>query len=120
MLGFTEKAGQTPNLVLLTRLASKIVDRGMTIPAVFALEMMKPLAFIGSQALVFFGPIITTFIRSETYYEVTELLEDHKNVAFLIDELERLDADIQKTRGKGKALDKITDCAREIAPKKDH
>ena len=83
MLGFTEKAEQTPNLELLTRIASKIVERGMTVPAVLALEMMKPLAFIGSQALVFFGPIITTFVRSETYYEITELLEDHKNVAFL-------------------------------------
>lgn len=91
MLGFNEKPSKAPDPAILTRIAEKIVKRGMTVPAVFALEMMKPLAFIGSQAMVFFGPILTAFVRSETYYELTELLEDYHNVEFLVAEIERLD-----------------------------
>jgi hypothetical protein len=83
---------ETPvNQSILTRIAQKIVDRGLVTPAVFFLEMTKPISFIGSSAMVFFGPIITSFVRSETYYEFTELLEDPVNIEFLIDEIERLD-----------------------------
>ena len=91
MLGFNDKAAAPPNPAIVTRIARKIVDRGMTVPAVLALEMMKPLSFIGSQAMVFFGPILTAFVRAETYYEMTELLEDYHNVEFLVNELERLE-----------------------------
>ncbi|MCF7796960.1 MAG: hypothetical protein K9N11_00830 [Lentisphaeria bacterium] len=92
MLGFNEKTSAAPDPVILTRIAEKIVKRGMTVPAVFALEMMKPLSFISSQAMVFFGPILTAFVRAETYYELSELLEDYHNVEFLVSEIERLDA----------------------------
>lgn len=91
MLGFNEKASQAPDPAILTRIAEKIVKRGMTVPAVLALEMMKPLSFIGSQTMVFFGPMITAFVRAETYYELTELLEDYHNVEVLVAEIERLE-----------------------------
>ena len=91
MLGFNDRVTEAPDRTILTRLAKKIVDRGMTVPAVFALEMMKPLSFIGSQAMVFFGPILTAFVRAESYYELTELLEDYHNVEFLLSEMERLE-----------------------------
>ncbi len=76
---------------LIQAFAKKIFDRGMTVPAVFFLEMVKYASFIGSQMLVFFGPVITAFIRSEPYYRFTELLEDRKNVELLIRELEKLE-----------------------------
>ncbi|MFQ6616658.1 MAG: hypothetical protein ACE5HZ_07845 [Fidelibacterota bacterium] len=87
----TEKYTDVPDRSVLTRVAEKIVDHGMSVPAVFYLEMVKPLSFIGSQALVFFGPIITSFVQSEGYYQVVELLEDRNNVEFLIQEIERLE-----------------------------
>jgi hypothetical protein len=76
---------------VITRIAQKIIDRGFVTPAVFFLELMKPFSLLGSHALVFFGPILTAFIRQEGYYRATELLEDPKNVEFLISEIERLD-----------------------------
>ncbi|OIO59249.1 MAG: hypothetical protein AUJ47_10695 [Candidatus Marinimicrobia bacterium CG1_02_48_14] len=91
MLGFNDKVLPAPDPAILTRVAQKIVDRGMMVPAILALEMMKPLSFIGSQALVFVGPILTAFVRAQTYYELTELLEDYHNVEFLVCEIERLD-----------------------------
>ena len=38
------------------RLARRIVARGLATPAIFALESMKPLSFLGSQFLVFVQP----------------------------------------------------------------
>ncbi len=75
----------------ISHIAKKIIDRGFVTPAVFFLELMKPFSLLGSHALVFFGPILTAFMRQDKYYRATELLEDPKNVEFLISEIERID-----------------------------
>ena len=56
--------------------------------AIFFLESTKYLAFIGSQFLVFLGPVISSFINEKKYYMITELLEDRENIEFLINEIE--------------------------------
>ena len=76
---------------LISNLAEKIVRHGMAIPAIFFLEMVKYLSFFGGQLMVFFGPIVTVFIPSHSYYKIAELLEDRKNVEFLLTEIERLE-----------------------------
>ena len=76
---------------LISQLAKKIVRHGLSIPAIFFLEMVKYLAFFGSQLMVFFGPIITVFISSHMYYRYAELLEDRANVEFLLTEIEQLE-----------------------------
>ena len=77
---------------LISNLAKKIVRHGLAVPAIFFLEMVKYLAFFGSQLMVFFGPIITVFVRGHQYYEIAELLEDRDNVDFLLTEIERLES----------------------------
>ena len=74
----------------LTKFAKKIVDRGMAVPSIFFLEMGKYASFIGSQTMIFFGPILTAFIKSEKYYNFAEILEDRNNIEFLLLEIERL------------------------------
>ena len=76
---------------LISNLAGKIVRHGMAIPAIFFLEMVKYLSFFGGQLMIFFGPIITAFIPSHSYYKIAELLEDKKNVEFLLIQIERLE-----------------------------
>ena len=88
---------------VITKIAQKIIDRGFVTPAVFLLEFMKPLSLLSSHALVFFGPIITPFMRQDKYYRITELLEDPKNVEFLISEIERIDKEI-KSNNKSKEV----------------
>ncbi len=87
----------------IAKIAKKIIDRGFVTPAVFFLELMKPFSLLGSHALVFFGPIITAFMHKEKYYRVTELLEDPKNVEFLISEIERIDEE-NKSNNKSKEV----------------
>ena len=76
---------------LISDLAEKVVNHGMAVPAIFFLDMMKYLSFFGGQLMVFFGPIITAFITSQSYYKFAELLEDRNNVEFLLTEIERLE-----------------------------
>ena len=78
---------------LISNLAQKIVRHGMAVPAIFFLEMVKYMSYIGSQLLVFFGPVITVFIQSQSYYKITHLLEDRQNVEFLMLEIERMESD---------------------------
>ena len=87
----------------ISRIAKKIINRGFVTPTVFFLELMKPLSLLGSHALVFFGPILTAFIRQDKYYRATELLEDPKNVEFLISEIERIDEE-NKSNNKSKEV----------------
>ena len=78
--------------VTISELAEKITSHGMATPAIFFLEMIKYVSFLGSQLMVFFGPIITVFIQSYEYYQLAELLEDRENVEFLLTEIERLES----------------------------
>ena len=77
---------------LISNLAQKIVRHGMAMPAIFFLEMVKYMSFIGSQLMVFFGPVITVFIQSVSYYKITHLLEERENVEFLMLEIEKIES----------------------------
>ena len=81
---------------LISDLAEKVVNHGMAVPAIFFLDMMKYLSFFGGQLMVFFGPIITAFISSQSYYKFAELLEDRNNVEFLLLEIEQMESDNKK------------------------
>jgi hypothetical protein len=81
---------------LISNLAEKIVNHGMAVPAILFLDMMKYLSFFGGQLMVFFGPIITAFVSSQSYYKFAELLEDRNNVEFLLTEIERIESDNKK------------------------
>tara|TARA_B100000029_G_scaffold513801_1_gene614478 strand:- start:113 stop:466 length:354 start_codon:yes stop_codon:yes gene_type:complete len=77
--------------LFLERIAKKIHDSGLVTPAVFFLEMTKPLSLLGSHALVFFGPIINAFIQSENYYRSVQVFEETANVELLLQIIEDLE-----------------------------
>lgn len=76
---------------IITAVADKVVRRGLSVPAIFFLETMKPLNFIGAQLLVFFGPFLDTIFPGEKYYRFTDLMEKRENVDILLNEIERLE-----------------------------
>ncbi len=79
---------------LIVNLAERIYNHGLSVPAIFFLDMVKYLSFFGSQLLIFFGPIITVFLPSHSYYKVAELLEDRKNIEILLNEIEKLESKV--------------------------
>ncbi len=72
----------------LARLADLVSERHLATPAIFMLESLKPLSFVGSQALLFFEPILAAFSTPGDYRLVAEGLEDRENIEWLIQRLE--------------------------------
>ena len=81
---------------LLSSYARKIVEKKLSTPTILFLESTKYLTFIGGQALIFFGPIVTLFINEKKYYNFIELLEKKENVEFFICEIENFEMNINK------------------------
>ena len=78
----------------IRNIASRIHQSGFITPAVFFLELTKPLSLIGSHAMIFFGPIINAFINTEGYYKAAEIFEKSENVELLIQEIEKVEEKI--------------------------
>jgi hypothetical protein len=76
---------------IIEAVAGRIVRMGMTAPAVFFLESSKPLAYVGSQALVFFEPFVKSFLNFAHYDRFVALMENRENVERLIRRVEELD-----------------------------
>ena len=74
----------------LIELAKKIVNKKVTVLAIFLLESMKYISFIAGQTLIFFGPVLTMFVNDKKYYDFISLLEKRENVEFLISKIEDL------------------------------
>ena len=81
---------------ILTLFAEKIVDKKVSVLAIFLLESTKHVSFIAGQALIFFGPILTLFIEDKKYYDFIALLDKRENVEFLISKIEDLHFNINK------------------------
>ena len=81
---------------IISDLANDIVQRGLSVPAVFFLESTKYVSFVGSQFLVFLGPIATCFINNQKYYNFATLLEEKSNIDFLINEIERINLNTKR------------------------
>lgn len=88
------------DLAFIKRIARKIYRSGFVTAAVFLLEMGKPLALLGSHAVIFMGPILTAFIRADGYYRAAEIFEEPDHIELLIRELEGLAAGSVPESGK--------------------
>jgi len=77
---------------VLEKLAHKVVDRGMTVPAILFLESVKPLNYIGSQAMVFFEPIVQSVFNFKDYDTMRIALEKRETLEILLVKIEKYDA----------------------------
>ena len=73
---------------LIEDLARKIVDRKLETPAILFLEMHKPVAFIGSQALLVASPILAPLFGLEGPEKYSRLFSSIDNVEMLIQKIE--------------------------------
>jgi hypothetical protein len=79
---------------VLDKLARKVVAWRMAVPAILTLESLKPLNYIGSQAMVFFEPIIQTVFNFKDYETLRTALERRESVECLLQKIEKYDADL--------------------------
>jgi hypothetical protein len=79
-------------------LAKEIVARRLTTPAIFFLETVKPLSFVGSQAMIFLQPIIQAVFPFRSYNEFSVMMEERENIEALLCEMEKLEAEEREER----------------------
>ena len=87
-----KKALPAEEEAVLEKVARKVVDRRMAVPAIVFLESVKPLNFIGSQALVFFEPIVQTLFNLKDYDTFRQALEKRESIEILLLKIEEYDA----------------------------
>ena len=80
---------------LLDRLATRLVELHMEVPAILALETAKPMTVVASQALIFFEPMIQSLFRFADYRRFVALIERRDVMESLI---RRIEAEAEKAR----------------------
>jgi hypothetical protein len=78
---------------ILYKISEFIVRRGFTVPAILTLESVKPLNYIGSQAMVFLEPFVHALFKDISKYNtLRRMMEKRDNVERLLQKIEELDA----------------------------
>ncbi len=83
-----EDIPESEQRALLQKAATWIVRRGLTAPAIIALETCKPLNFLGSQFLIAFSPFVQAIFKGDEYHKFALILEKDANVELLIELIE--------------------------------
>lgn len=78
---------QSEAQALIAQLAERLTRRGLAAPAIMALEVFQPWAFVGSQFLLAVEPLLGRWGRAGRRY--ASLLEERRHVQALIAALER-------------------------------
>jgi hypothetical protein len=78
----------TEDQALLDRVAGRVVELHMEVPAILALETAKPLTVVASQALIFFEPMVQSLFRFSDYRRFTALVERRDVMEALIRRIE--------------------------------
>jgi len=77
---------------ILDKLAKKVIHWKMAIPAIIALESVKPLNYIGSQTMVFFEPIVQSIFNITDYDTFRQMMERRETIEDLLKRIEYFDA----------------------------
>lgn len=80
------------------RLARFVVRFGLTVPAVLAIEGMRPLGFVGSQFMHLLTPSIGVFLTPDQWNAIATLLEQRRGVDVILERIEELDAEHRRER----------------------
>jgi hypothetical protein len=85
-------------VALLDRIAEFVVRRGLITPALLLLESVKPLNYVGSQAMAFFEPVVRTLFTGSDYSRLQKILERRESLEVLMQRIEKADAEREARR----------------------
>lgn len=86
---------------IVDRLCKEVVRRGLTTPALMALEMSRPLNVLGASALHILQPIITTVADGESARQFAAFLEHRGSIDFLCARIEHWAGERAETMSRG-------------------
>ena len=82
-------ASRPEDLALIDRFAALLADRGLATPAVFLVQSLAPLGFIGSQLVHALSPILEMVAPPDEIDRLARLLEGRETPALFADRLIR-------------------------------
>ena len=74
---------------LLDRLARRIVELRLEVPALLTLETARPLSVLAGQSMLFFEPVVQALFRFDDYRRVAALVERREALEELARSIER-------------------------------
>jgi hypothetical protein len=74
----------------LDAVVTAVTRRGLTVPAIFILELHKPLVGMGRLAVEAFDPLLRFVLGSERSSAMLELLQSRAHIEYVVRELERI------------------------------
>ena len=77
------------DLALLERVAARVVELHLEVPAILTLESVRPLSLIASQAMIFFQPLVQALLRFGDYQRFAGLAERRDALEALTTFIER-------------------------------
>ncbi|HZT40758.1 MAG TPA: hypothetical protein VFA07_01145 [Chthonomonadaceae bacterium] len=77
---------------LIEKMAQFVSRRGLHVPAIFFLEMHKPLTYLASQSLILGSGFLAPFFGPQNVQQVAKLFEKRDNVERLIRRIEDIQA----------------------------
>ena len=69
---------------LLGRIAGRIAELRLEVPALLTIEGARPLSLLAGQALAFFEPIVGAFLRLPDYRRFAQLIERRETLEILM------------------------------------
>lgn len=78
------------------RVARFVVRFGLTVPAILALESMRPLSFVGSQFMHVLSPSVAAVLSASEWDAMAALLEDRRGLDYLIEHIEKLNKETER------------------------
>jgi len=73
---------------LLQRLATRVVELHLEVPAILALETGRPLSLVAGQTMLFFEPLVQSLFNFSDYRRYAALIERRENLEELIRQIE--------------------------------
>lgn len=77
------------DLALLERVATRVVELHLEVPAILTLESVRPLSLVASQAMIFFQPLVQAALRFDDYRRFAALAERRDALETLTTLIER-------------------------------
>jgi hypothetical protein len=100
------------DMALLNKLASFIVRRRLTVPAIMFLETVRPMNFVGSSLMNFFKPTMGHLLKRFEYDRLEKMLENRCTIELLVECIQQQSkssesgSDEKDNNGKGKTCQK--------------
>jgi hypothetical protein len=106
--------------ILVEKICIEVVRRRLTAPALFTLEMSRPLNYVSAQFLHFLQPFVTVMVDKNEYDNFTRFLEQRGSIDYVCSRIAALEAQSDSKMDRNKRADQHATRENSAQPRKRH